>query len=361
MNTTDLDITKPPIRQKYVFLTAFLLTVIMILQSNIEVDGIWQINLNRVLIFAYNYLTWAIAVPFLYKLFRPFDFQNIWRQKLIQWISLALIISLVQVVLTNVLYYATLIPFFETAINNPVDHFMNFFPQAYLSRLIDFMVIFFLLKALDNYRTVNIQKVAVADLERQLTQSRLETLKMQLNPHFLFNALHAIHSLIGYDNDKSKKLLLQISQLLRKILELSDQQMIALEEELELFKTYLAIEEERFHDRLTVVYNIDNQAKDTLVPSLLLQPLLENALKHGISLIEGKGEINLKIELSENHLNITLGNTYDPNTSALDSTGIGLKNVQKRLETLFPDKFNMTTDSNSNWFEVIISIPRHDI
>lgn len=333
----------------------------MILQSNVEIDGKWQINLNRVLIFAYNYLTWAVAIPFLYRLLKPFNFQNIWRQKLIQWLSLALFICLVQVVFTNILYYATLIPFFDTAIKDPVNHFINFFPQAYLSRLIDFMVIFFLLKALDNYRTLNIQKVAVADLERQLTQSRLETLKMQLNPHFLFNALHAIHSLIGYDNDKSKKLLLQISRLLRKILELSDQQLIALEEELELFKNYLAIEEERFHDRLTVVYNIDAQAKDTFVPSLLLQPLLENALKHGISLIEGKGEINLKIELSESLLNITLGNTYDPKTSALESTGIGLKNVQKRLETLFPNKFTMKTDPGSNWFEVLISIPRHDI
>lgn len=333
----------------------------MVFQSNVEVEGKWHLNLNRVFVFAYNYLTWAVSIPYLFKIFKPFDFQNFYRKKLIKWISLALLVCLVQVVVSNALYYATLLSFFETIINDPISHFLNLLPQAYLSRLIDFMAIFFLLKSLDNYRTLNIQKVAVADLERQLTQSRLETLKMQLNPHFLFNALHAIHSLIGYDNDKSKKMLLQISRLLRKILELSDQQMIALEEEMDLFKNYLAIEEERFHDRLTVLYDIDRQAKDTLVPSLLLQPLLENALKHGISLIEGKGEISLIITLSPKHLNITLGNTYDPNTTAAESTGIGLKNIQKRLETLFPDKFDLNTEAGLNWFEVKITIPRHDI
>nr|WP_255552022.1 histidine kinase [Roseivirga sp. E12] len=186
-------------------------------------------------------------------------------------------------------------------------------------------------------------------------------LQMQLNPHFLFNALHAIHSLIGYDNEKSKKLLLNISRLLRKILELGNQQMIPLNEELEFFKTYLSIEEERFHDRLSTDYNISPESLDCFVPSLLLQPLLENALKHGIALLEDPGRIQLKTFLGDDVLNIELSNSISSENSAEVSMGIGLKNVKNRLQTLFPDNHEFSAQKVEDDFVVKIIIPKHDI
>jgi LytS/YehU family sensor histidine kinase len=214
---------------------------------------------------------------------------------------------------------------------------------------------------LDGQKKISAQQLEMSDLQNQLTQTKLDMLQMQLNPHFLFNALHAIHSLIGYDNEKSKKLLLNISNLLRRILELGNQQLIPLSEELEFFKTYLAVEEERFHDRLSTHYDIDPNTINCQVPSLLLQPLLENALKHGIALVEGTGKISLFAHIDQDRLTIELSNTISPEHTAKTSTGIGLENVANRLDTLFPNRHKLSTEKTATEFSIKISIPSHDI
>lgn len=340
-------------------LVGLLIVILMTLQSSSIYDGQLAIKGNGTILLLINYTLWALLINIIHKSFMSVEWKglSILTKLLPRFIGLLIF----QLFISNLLFSLYKLSVGGIPLNESLDVLINVLPKALASRAIDLLVITGILKIIDTQRRLNSQKLELSQVKNQLTQSKLDALQMQLNPHFLFNALHAIHSLIGHDNQKSRKMLLEISQLLRKILELGNQQLISLEEELELFKTYLAIEEERFHDRLKVVYEIDSGAKDTLVPSLLLQPLLENALKHGISLMEGKGEINLKVELSPNHMNITLGNTYDPNISATESTGIGLKNVQERLETLFPNEFELVIKGELNWFCVKISIPRHDI
>jgi sensor histidine kinase YesM len=348
-----------PIAQKYVYLTALTLSLLMIFQSNVMVDGQWRLNLNKVIVFAFNYLVWAASVPFIYSLVQSIDWQSQWKLKLLRWLGAGLLICLVQLILSNLLYYSTILSFDKLSVADPISHFLAFLPSAFLSRVIDLIVIVLLLKGLDTNRNLNNQKIALAELENELTNSKLEALKMQLNPHFLFNSLHAIHSLIGYEDDKARTMVLKIGNLLRRILELSNQQTIALSDELSYLKDYLDIEQERFHDRLKIEYDVDDKLLSVAVPSLILQPLAENALKHGISLLEGQGEIVISInKTDEDKLLIKMKNSVgDDSYASPKSTGIGLDNLKKRLEQLYGNDYSLKTNRGNSIFEVIIALP----
>ena len=348
-----------PIAQKHVYAAAFLLSLLMIFQSNVLIDGQWRLNISKVILFTYNYLVWAASVPFIYRLVHSIDWQNQWKSKILKWIGVGLIICLVQLFVSNLFYYSTILNFNKLSVADPFNHFLAYLPSAYMSRVIDLLVIVFVLKGLDNNRILNEQKVAVAELESELTNSKLEALKMQLNPHFLFNSLHAIHALIGYEDNKARKMILKISNLLRRILELSNQQTIALSEELSYFKDYLDIEYERFHDRLTIAYEVDDELLTVNVPSLILQPLAENAFKHGISLLEGPGEISLSVvKWNKNQIQIKMKNTVgESENGSFESTGIGLENLKKRLEQLYSFNFILNTIRKDTVYEVSIILP----
>jgi LytS/YehU family sensor histidine kinase len=194
------------------------------------------------------------------------------------------------------------------------------------------------------------------ELENQLHISQLETLKAQLNPHFLFNALHALHTLIGYDDNKAKSMTIKISSLLRKILDQKDKHMVTLEEELDYLKDYLEIEQERFHDRLSINFDIQEDTKSLMVPNLILQPLAENAFKHGISLVEGEGVISLSSLMKDNLLLIEMSNTLPKGnkSSNIKSTRLGLSNLRNRLEQLYGDDYDLKTERKEDNFKVTV-------
>jgi len=140
---------------------------------------------------------------------------------------------------------------------------------------------------------------------------------------------------------------------------MGEKQRVPLSEELGYLRDYLDIEQERFHDRLEINYNIPDELLIVLVPSLLLQPLAENALKHGISQLEGAGEINIKVATeTENELLISIDNTInETQTSEAASLGIGLKNLTKRLIQLYDDQYSLSALPAGNRFIVTIKIP----
>ncbi len=350
---------KSPVSIWQALIGSLLIVILLILQSSRLDNGQLVVEMNSIIFLLINYLTWAFMIQLVYSWLLSIDL-NI-HSVLTKLVPRFIGLMILHLIISNLIFV-----FFEyiasqASPKESLNSLLDILPRAIASRGIDLLVIFAILKILDSQRHLNAQQMELSELKGQLTQSKLDALHMQLNPHFLFNALHAVHSLIGHDNEKSRKMLINISALFRKMLELGNQQLIPVDEELELVEAFLAIEKERFHDRLTVTYNINSEAKDTLIPSLLLQPLLENSLKHGISVIEGKGEIKLGIQLRSETTEITLGNNYSPKTSSTTSTGIGLQNVRRRLETLFPSKFEMNIKSESNWFAVHIIIPRHDI
>ncbi len=192
--------------------------------------------------------------------------------------------------------------------------------------------------ALHYSRESQARAVKEAQLETSLVQARLRTLEAELQPHFLFNTLHAISSLVHTNPDGADRMISRLSDLLRLTFDRSGAARVSLQEELEFLQKYLEIEQTRFHDRLSVRFDIDPETLDAEVPRLILQPLVENAIKHGVSPKPGAGLVqistrrqgdNLWIEVSDNGVGLSAG------ARARLRSGVGLSNTRDRLECLY--------------------------
>ena len=166
-------------------------------------------------------------------------------------------------------------------------------------------------------------------------ESELKALKAQINPHFLFNSLHSISALTSGEAAKARRMCILLADFLRTTLRLGNEPRIPLDDEIELARQYLSIEQVRFTDRLRVEEAIDRESLRCLVPSLLLQPLVENAVKHGIATLTEPGTVRLATKLDPDLLSITLENDFDPEAPSKHTTGIGLSNVRDRLRTAY--------------------------
>ena len=190
------------------------------------------------------------------------------------------------------------------------------------------------------YRRYREREQAAEQLARGLTEARLQALKMQLQPHFLFNTLNAISALIPAEAKSAKRMLARLGDLLRITLEHEETQEVALREELAFLEPYLEIEQARLGDRLTVVMKIAPETLDVRVPHLILQPLVENAIRHGIaSRIEpGKVEISATCGQDDGFLHLEVrddGRGVDRDNEVRTRRGVGLTNIRSRLEQLY--------------------------
>ena len=200
-------------------------------------------------------------------------------------------------------------------------------------------------------------------LTAQLTQAQLEVLRVQLNPHFLFNTLNAISALMHRDVDAADSMLIQLSDFLRLTLDQGAEQEIPLASEINMLERYVAIEKTRFGDRLQVNFDIEDEVQDALVPSLLLQPLVENAIRHGIAVRSAPGEISIRAR-SQFPSRIELqvvdngpGITGDPSKAL--RPGVGLHNSMARVEQLYGEnqRFEISNHPRTGGVEVLISFP----
>ena len=202
------------------------------------------------------------------------------------------------------------------------------------------------------WNSIRIQ-IKLEEQERLLLHSRMEALQNQINPHFLFNTLNSVSSLVRFDPDTARQLIIKLANILRRLLNSSDA-FVPLREELEFIDNYLDIEVVRFgQDKLRVVKEIEISSLDTMVPSMLLQPLVENSIKHGLSSKIDGGSIYLRSRLTDSHLVIEVeddgigmgaANLLERPTG-LGGTGIGMANVAERLKVLYGDTARMTIDS----------------
>ena len=182
-----------------------------------------------------------------------------------------------------------------------------------------------------------------AQLEGQLAAAQLDALRMQLNPHFLFNTLHAVSTLMARDVDGARRMISDLSDLLRLVLDGSDAPETPLDEELDMLGHYLDIERTRFADRLAVEVDVDDDTRAALVPTLILQPLVENAIKHGIAPRGEGGRISVTAVRSNGHLEIHVcddGPGVGPSGPARE--GVGLRNTHDRLAKLYGDEASLT-------------------
>ena len=229
-----------------------------------------------------------------------------------------------------------------------------------LYNLFYFMTLFFVwffvfltIKIYHQLKTVQLKQIL---LESNLKESQLNTLKGQINPHFMFNSLNNIRGLILEDVDKARLMLTSLSETLRYSLTKSDSNAIALEDELEMIENYVAISKIQFEDRLTFEKHIDNESLSIKIPPMIIQMLVENAIKHGISNLKKGGKVNLKTTLKENQLRIEVSNTGDLNQNK-NGTQLGLQNIKRRLKLLYGENATFSLKGLDNKVVATIKIP----
>jgi two-component system, LytTR family, sensor kinase len=190
------------------------------------------------------------------------------------------------------------------------------------------------------YRRFREGELRTSRLQTQLTQAQLEALKMQLQPHFLFNTLHSISALVHRDPDAADRMIARLGDFLRLTLENSGAQEVSLQKELEFLTCYLEIERVRFQDRLTTSVEVEPGALDAPVPNLILQPIVENALRHGIAQTRGPGRVEITAKRDNGSLRIRVRDN-GPGLAAITrpddglKEGLGLSNTRARLEQLY--------------------------
>jgi two-component system LytT family sensor kinase len=224
-----------------------------------------------------------------------------------------------------------------------IDLFRRSFPALVITAWWKYWVFMGLYYAFDYHRRFREREVAAAHLETQLATAHLQALRMQLHPHFLFNALHSAAMLTMMDPEAAHRVLVQLSALLRTTLDRSAAPEVPLSEEIDFMDRYLAIEQIRFQDRLRVDIHADDDALSAVVPNLILQPLVENAVRHGIArrtdarcltIRAARENGSLVLEVEDDGPGLPPGWTLTPP----DGSGVGLTNVRSRLERTYGEQ-----------------------
>ncbi|MEO1050406.1 MAG: histidine kinase [Bacteroidota bacterium] len=335
-----------PFPAKYLFILAGVIAILLTLQRYTEhlifeydFDFSWFNVAGK---FLAIYLLWAMLAPLLFYL--AARFQMIKRQ-------------IFQRILTHI-FIGCLVAFtHQVAAIKLLDlalYFKNGFMRSLFSQwnlvalgtgvfssFLHYWVIIALFWAMIYYKRL-------VSKEKELVDAQLNALIMQLRPHFLFNTLHSISSLIDHDAKGAQKMLSRLGVLLRGILERDDEQIVSLEKEMDYLKNYLEIEQVRFQDRLRIDYHVQKEALTAQVPYLILQPLVENALKHGLAGKIENGVLTLSARVldqnTEGHSRLELtvednGGVEVSKNNRKKRRGIGLSNIRNRLSQLYKDNF----------------------
>lgn len=298
-----------------------------------------------------DWYAWAVATPLIIWLARRFPFDGKrWLRSLAFLAPLGVLITLAKLGL--VAYITDAVAWLP---GRPLSIY-QFHPN-----FVTFWVIVGLAQAFDYYRKYKVRELRTSQLEAQLAQANLQVLKMQLQPHFLFNTLHAISSLMHRDVEAADRMMTRLGDLLRLTLESSGVQEVPLKSELEFLDRYLEIEQTRFRDRLTVERKIDANVLDASVPNLILQPLVENAIRHGIEPFARKGCIEIRAEASNGTLQVLIrddGQGCPESQQAVLAERVGLSNTRARLQQLYADQFKFEIGNRKlRGFEVKLTIP----
>jgi sensor histidine kinase YesM len=209
-------------------------------------------------------------------------------------------------------------------------------------------------------REAHRRELRAAQLEKHLVEAQLQTLQRQLQPHFLFNTLHAISALMHRDVDSADRMLTRLSDLLRMTLDTIGQQQTSLKDEIDFLRKYLQIEQTRLGDRMTVSWQIDGETLDAQVPNLVLQPLVENAIKHGIALKTEGGTVTVRAKRQGDMLVMEVEDDgHGPSEVGLESLqkGIGLTNTRARLSHQYGANYRFEFHKRVGSFAVLIAVP----
>jgi sensor histidine kinase YesM len=196
-----------------------------------------------------------------------------------------------------------------------------------------------------------------SELQKLVKEAELDALKSQINPHFLFNSLNSVSSLTLASPDKAQEMVIKLSDFLRYSLSSNRKSVTTIENEFGNIKRYLDIEKVRFGKRLKFIAHIPDKCLNADIPSLILQPLIENAIKHGV--YNSSEEVTIKLSCTKNKdfIIIEISNDYDPGAIRKKGEGIGLKNIRNRLQLIYQRQDLLVTEANNNIFKATLKLP----
>ena len=293
----------------------------------------WQLSTGYV---------WVALTPFILWLGKRFPIQRSnWISRSALHLAVSAIVSAAYIAAyTGITRSLNVFP--DWKINVLKDQYIHFLWMYFHLHVFTYFAIFGAGLAFDYYHKYRDRERQAAELKTQLAEAQLQVLRAQLHPHFLFNTLNTIAGLVRNNENKAAvDMLAGLSDLLRRALVTSGSQEVALRDELEFIDRYLAIQQMRFSDRLSVKTDIDPDTLDASVPNLILQPLVENAIRHGLAARAAPGLLSLTARRENGHLQITIyndGPTLTEGWRIDDCAGIGLRNTRDRLEQLYGSK-----------------------
>lgn len=311
-----------------------------------------------------RWFIWAALTPLVFMLARRFPIERAQLKRgIFLHLGLGASVALFHVMMEVALLYVIwrlageTIPTFQ--------RFISLLTYSFHVNLLIYAAIVGAYYAFDYYQKFRERELAASRLQTQLSQAQLQALKAQIHPHFLFNTHHAILALmLKKENDAAMQMLTRLSDLLRLTLENARLQQVSLKQELEFLELYLNIQKTRFQDRLQVRMNIDAEALSAQVPNLILQPLVENAIEHGIAPHSSASRLEIGARREDGKLILTV---WDDGPGLSDKQpikeGIGLKNTHERLQQMYGEshKFELRSAMNGGLL-VALEIPylEHD-
>jgi two-component sensor histidine kinase len=306
-----------------------------------------------------QYFLWGIICWVLWRLFR----QYIQTISVFRMITVVLPISLATYLIETMIWIA-LLPqsWFK---HEPAGYWQRVavnYKGDVVESLAIFWCAFFFFRGIGYYQQFREQETAACQLEAQLANAKIAALRMQLNPHFLFNTMNSISSLMRSDVDAADAMLEHLSSLLRMTLERGDVQLIPLHDEIEFTETYLAMQDQRYAGRITRTLSVDPELHDALVPAMILQPIVENAYAHGLSKLERGGHLSIDVARDGERLRALITNSgvgLKPGMNQKSNGyGVGLTNVKDRLRLHYGDACTFSMgELDSGRVQVSISLP----
>ncbi len=321
----------------------------------------------------YDFFGWGVIILFMPKICRKLqDRINQWSLLFLSHIFLGILISAIHLIVIHkswIYFWIYLMkPFSGTAVNSyPLHMYQNLSLFQVVVKWLDYDLLIYMaivgfVYFYDNYHKVKEKEIKTSQMHAQLAQAQLETLRTQLQPHFLFNVLNTISAYVYENPEIAVKIVARLSTMLRLSFSHHKENEITVENELRLLDSYLEIEQLRFQDRLQITRVIEPEVSQALVPALLLQPLVENAIRHGISREAAGGEIVISARRNnQDGLLISVaddGPGFQGDPEQLFLRGIGLKNTRERLRILYDDRQILTISNGAHrGFTVQISLP----
>ena len=292
------------------------------------------------LLISYQILVWNgwLAIePFIRTLVRRQPLVPLSRRPVLWHLLAACIVAAVHTAWWSFLLVA-LRPYDVRNTNSFADAYRSIGQSALLLELLLYVGVLVSIYALDYYDKYREQEVQAAQLQTSLAEARLHALELQIQPHFLFNTMNAISSLVRSGrNDEAVVMIAGLSDLLRYTLDHAGNQHVAVEDEVAILERYLEIQRTRFPDRLSFEIDVAEEVKRAFIPTLILQPLAENAVRHGVSREAGAGRVGVRAWRDEQMLRVEVFNTGT--LTPTERRGIGLRNTTERLRQIYGEQF----------------------